>query len=403
MQRAILLQTDATTSKKRILQEFSMKAVELANFLLSQRTSKKLMDLHSKWYSTIKANTPFNSQVICDIERTVVRKKGNSVKAVTVKFNMPRNCKTFETKSYLFVEFGMYPRQRTAVPIRKNNNYQRYTTLIETGWECKTYGLTSDGQVVAFLTCEKEVPSHKNVVGVDVNSKCFAVSVLTPQGKVLRQLYFGKDIWVKRKKIFRRRERLQSLADKGSHHARQKLRLLAKKERNFVRNRLGEVVRDITNVAVEYDADIGIEDLKRFKSKSRKFNKEVLRIPTLLFKNTMEGRCFDKDLRLNLDDPYHTSKWCTRCGAVMQCGHSSSNYTLFKCSCCGQVVNSDRKSSLAVAVKTMLVRDLHNSNQACFSQTTYIRVPVNGLLRSDDGFGFRAVHDVPTPMESPSL
>ena len=46
MNRAILLQTDATTSKQKALSEFSVKALETANFLLSKRKSKKLMELH---------------------------------------------------------------------------------------------------------------------------------------------------------------------------------------------------------------------------------------------------------------------------------------------------------------------------------------------------------------------
>lgn len=402
MQRAILLQTDATVFKQKILKNFSLKAVELANFLLANRKSKRLMDLHKAMYLTCKKTTSFGSQVICDIERCVIRTKGTTLKNITVKFNVPRNCKTFETKSYLFVQFVPYARKPVAVPIRKNRNYQRYTSLIQNGWSCKTYGLTADGQVVAFLSKEQDIISRKNMVGVDVNSKCFAVSVLNPEGRVLKQLYYGKDIWVKRKRIFNRRSILQSYADLGSHKAVQKLRLLKTREQNFVKNRIGEVVRDITNLALEYDADIGIENLKQFSPKGKKFNREVLRIPFYLFRTNLEARCFDKNITLHVVDAYHTSKWCSRCGAVAKSGHSS-NYALFKCSC-GQVVNSDRKASLAVATKTMLVREMHNSNQVCFSQTTSVRADVTQLFRhSDDGFGVCAVHNASTPMECPCL
>ncbi|MEA1924867.1 MAG: transposase [Candidatus Altiarchaeota archaeon] len=393
MQRAIRLQTDATACKRAILKEFSIKAVSLANLLLKNRTSKKLMDLHKAMYSTCKETTSFNSQVICDIERSVVRSKGTNLKAITVKFNVPRNCKTFQTKTRTFIELGMYPRKRTAVPLRHNRNLQRYSSLLQGGWTCKTYGLTSDGQIVAYLSKEAEIPIRRNMLGVDVNSKCFAVSVLTPEGKILKQLYLGKDIWVKRKRIFERRERLQSFADRGSHRARQQLIRLKTKEQNFVRNRIGEVVRDITNLAVEYDADVAIEKLTRFKPKGRRFNKEVLRIPTFLFRTTLESRCFDKNIRLHLVNAYHTSKWCSHCGAVAKRGHSS-NYALFKCGNCGQIVNSDRKASLAVAVKSLLVRDKHVSNQSASFQFTSRRVSVNGLFRSDDGVLDYAVHDI---------
>lgn len=398
MKRAILLQTVATNSKNNRLKEFIGKAVAEYNRLLAEREGcSSFMQFHRKTLSASKEATSFNVQVRCSLIRDAWRKRTGRVNGLVVKFNVPRNCKTFSTKEYFFVEFGLYPRKRVAIPIRKNRNYQRYSSLIQNGWQCKTYGLTSDGQVVAFLSKEAEIESRKNVLGVDVNSKCFAVSILTPEGKVLKQLYLGKDIWVKRKKIMIRREKLQSHADKGSHIAKQKLELLEHKERNFVKNRIGEVVRDITNLASKYKADIAIEKLKRFSPKGRKFNKEVLRMPFYLFKKTLENRCFDKNIKLYVIDAYHTSKWCSHCGAVAKSGHSN-NYALFRCKC-GQIVNSDRKASLAVAVKSLLERKLHSSNQVDFFQLSSRRVPVNGLFRSNDGFGFGAVHFESTPME----
>jgi IS605 OrfB family transposase len=189
-----------------------------------------------------------------------------------------------------------------------------------------------------------------------------------------------------------RRERLQSLADRGSHRAERSLERLTARERNFVKNRIGEVVRDITDLAVRYDADIAVENLKRFSPKSRKFNKEVLRIPFSLFRKNLENRCFDKNIKLTVVDAYHTSKWCSHCGAVAKSGHSA-NYPIFKCNC-GHTVNSDRKASLAIAVESLLVRNKneHTLNQSAFFQLTNRPVPVNGLMRSDEGLGFRAVH-----------
>jgi len=360
------------------------------------------MQFHSKTLSASKEKTSFNVQVRCSLIRQLWRKKGSFVRAVTVKFNVPRNCKIFSTKASFFVELGMYPRKRLAVPIKKNRNYRRFVSLLDTGWICKTYGLTSNLELVAYLSKEgAKLPKRKNVLGVDVNSKCFAVSVLSFEGRVLKQAYFGKDVWVRRKKIFEGRERLQSLAGKGSHRARQSLKRLKAREHNFVKNRLGEVVRDITDMALGFDANIAIEKLKRFPAKGKRFNKEVMRIPFYAFKKLLESRCFDKGIALNVVDAFHTSKWCSHCGAVGK-GHSG-NYSLFKCRKCGQIVNSDRKASLAVAVKSLLERSNQVFNQLVF-QFSKRRVPVNGLLRSNDGFETSiAVHNVSIPMESPSL
>jgi IS605 OrfB family transposase len=384
MKRAILLQMDPTTSKAAALNRFSQEALLLANILFKARTSKRLMALHTRTYQTSKRKTGFNSQVVCDIERSVTKCKGTRLKAVTVKFNVPRNCKTFTTRSRLFVEFGPYPHRRIAVPIWENENLRRYRSLIEAGWTCKTYGLTSDQQVVAYLQKKDTAaasPGRENVLGVDVNSKCFAVTILTPNGKVLLQTYMGKDIWVKRKHMMIHRARLQSLADRGSHRAQRSINHLKTRERDLVRNRVGEVVRDITRLAIEHDTNIAIEGLKRFSPKSRKFNREVLRMPFYQFRRTLESRCFDKSIVLTTVDPYHTSKWCSRCGAVAARGHSA-NYALFKCPKCGLIVNSDRKASLAVAVKSLLARN-PSPNQRWF-QVAGRRVPVSGLLHSDE-------------------
>ena len=406
MKRAIKLQTNGLTkSKWKTLRNFSQDALKLANNLLDKRKSKSLMDLHNETYLESKISTSFNSQVICDIERNVIRCKGNRLKHITVKFNVPRNCKTFNTKTFFFVELGMYPRKRTAVPIKQNRDYQRYISLINEGWVCKTYGLTSDGQIVAFLSKEDPVvfPERKNILGIDINSKCFAVSVVAPNGRVLKQTYFGRDIWVRRKRIFEQREKLQSLTDKGSHRAGQSLKKLKRREYNFIKNRLGEITKEITNMALQYNADISIENLKRFNPKGKCFNKKVMRIPFYKFKQILESRCFDKQITLNIVDSWHTSKWCSHCGAVGK-GHNGANYSLFKCLKCGQIVNSDRKASLAVAVKSLLERkSLHNTTNCVFFQFSNRRVCVNTLLRSDDGVDVCAVHNTSTPMESPAL
>jgi IS605 OrfB family transposase len=369
------------------LDKFSREALLLANTLLKARTNKSLITLHAQTYRNSRATTGFGSQVVCDIERNVTKCKGSRLRGVTVKFNVPRNCRPFTTRSRFFVEFHPYPHKRIAVPIRENENLRRYRHLVESGWTCKTYGLASNHQVVAYLQKKGATPvvssGRGNVLGVDVNSKCFAITILTPDGKILLQTYLGKNMWVRRKRLMIRKAQLRSLADRGSHRAQRSLNRLRTREHNFVRNRVGEVIRDITNLALQYNADIAIEGLKLFSPKSRSFNREVLRMPFSQFRRTLEARCFDKTVPLTIVDPYHTSKWCSRCGAVATRGHMSGNYTLFKCMRCGLTVNSDRKASLAVAVKSLLARN-PNSNPNQWFQVAGRRVPVSGLLRSDE-------------------
>jgi len=394
MKRAILLQTLVTKSKNNRLKDFMGNAIDEYNRLLSEREScKTFMQFHRKTLSVSKQNTSFNVQVRCSLICDAWRKKTNKVNGLTVKFNIPRNCKIFNTKSNFFVDLGLYPRNRIAVPIKKNRNYQRFQDLIKNGWNCKTFGMTSDLQIVAYLSKEKEIPERKNVMGIDVNAKHFAISIVSPEGKVLYQTYLGKHIWVRKKKIMERRARLQSLNAVG------KLERIRNYERNFVKTNLGQIVREIIRIANKFNTDISIEKLEKFKTKGRKFNKTVMRIPFYKFKQILEQRCFDNNIKLNIVDSWHTSKWCSHCGALAE-GHSS-NYSLFKCEC-GQVVNSDRKASLAIAVKSLLERNRHIPNPDISIQISKWRGSVNNLVRPNAFGDLRSVNHISSTYGKPT-
>ena len=120
---------------------------------------------------------------------------------------------------------------------------------------------------------------------------------------------------------------MQSYADIGSEYANKALKGIKQNEHNFVKNRIGEVVRDITEMALQYDADISIENLKRFSPKGRKFNREVMRIPFFTFKKNLEQRCFDKKIMLNIIDAWHTSKFCKSIQTSKDRNISESSYS----------------------------------------------------------------------------
>ncbi len=396
MERAILLQiAGITKAKDGILRKFVGDATAEFNRLYDERNfCNRFMDFHRKVYEPTKQRTDVGVQVICELERAVWRSKGKA-RAITVKFNVPRNCKTFETKSMFFVELGIYPRNRMAVPITKNRNFQRYSDLLKNGWTCKTYGLTPDLQIVAYLSKDAvKLPQRRNVLGIDFNAKRIAVSVLSTEGKVLYQTYFGEHIWLKRKKIMERRSAMQSANNISA------LRNLRTCERNFVDTNIGQAVHEIINLAIKYDADIAIEKLKRFKPKGKKFNKQVMRMPFRKFREILASRCFDNSITLNAVDPWYTSKFCSHCGAVASNGHSSGNYALFRCKECGVVVNSDRNASKNVALKCLLERGIHTNH--IIPQISNWGGLVNDLVMSYEvGLPNVAVQHANQLMESP--
>ncbi|MDE1822939.1 MAG: transposase [Candidatus Micrarchaeota archaeon] len=397
MQRSILLQTAATTKKNSELSKALSVATSEFNRLWDERDfCSKFMDFHRKVYLSCKKRTSFNSQVVCDIERSVWRSKGKS-KGITLKFNVPRNCKTFE-KTRPFIKFSPFSKNPISVPVIKNRNFQRYSDLLESGWTCKTYGLTSRLEIVAYLSKEDiELPQRKNVLGIDFNAKRIAVSILSPQNRVLYQDYFGKHIWIKRKRIMERRSKMQSSNNLCA------LRRLRNAEFNFTETNIGQMVKAITDLALKYDADISIENLKRFRPKGKRFNKTVMRMPFFKFKEILVSRCFDKGITLNIVDSWHTSKFCNHCGAVGK-GHDSRNYALFRCKECGVVMNSDRNASRNIALKCLLERKGHILNK-------YTPIQISnreGLckrpcLPDEVGLPNVAVQHAYRPMESPRL
>jgi transposase len=171
-----------------------------------------------------------STQVVCSLVRGVTRSKGNSVSGTTVKFNVPRNCKTFDMKKFFFVELGIYPGRRVATPIRKNRGFLRFQSLLKAGWTCKTYGLTPSIEIVAYLSKEeKELQPQRNVLGIDINAKNFAYSVLSPDGRILEQGYLGQQMRPKKRHFEERRAMLQSF------RALKKLKRIRHRQRDHVK------------------------------------------------------------------------------------------------------------------------------------------------------------------------
>ncbi len=183
------------------------KAVAYANHVLDNRLPyDSASSLQTRMYQMGKKEYGFNAQVICEIIRTIANSKGKNVNSITIKFNIPRNCKTFRTKRFFFVELGLYPRRRLAVPIGKNRNLDRFNDLLGNGWTCKTFGLTPSLDVVAYLSKkERSLAPRKNILGIDINAKNFAYTILTPEGKILKQGYLGQQIWIKKRHFEERR------------------------------------------------------------------------------------------------------------------------------------------------------------------------------------------------------
>jgi len=388
--RTVVLQIDDITKKKaEMLRELSAKATYEFNRLLNER--KKGL-AYNNFAHESKKRTGFNSDIINNLVRSCrngLYKRKSRVKEFILYFHSNRDCKIFSTKAFNFLEIRPYTQSKAhsgtkiAIPIKNDSNWQEYKNLLENGWTCNTYGLTPNLQIVAYLQKKYEnTHMRPNVLGIDINTKNFAVTVLSSDGKVLHQDYFGKDIWVKRRYFAERKAKLKAYVDNGNEYAKKALKKLDKKEYNFLKNRFSEVVKAITDMALKYNADIATEKLK-LNPKDKRFESKTLHILSstyIAFTKILKMKCFEKKIVLDFVDPWHTSRFCSNCGAVGR-GHDSENYALFKCRSCGLVVNSDRNASKNIALKSLLERDIFKIR---IFQDSNRRVSVDGLIRPND-------------------
>lgn len=425
-----------------ILSEFVRKCIVLNNRVLSERKtdiletffdeySKALemtllqlplavsaTDLHHLTYSGIRKTSTLPSDIVQEARKDVwkvrkhIRYNGKfSINNGSIRLNKRwfKFVKTERGNPCFKITYS--PHKTFTIPIKTDRQFQRFNSFVDDGWEFDNISLFVDGKVSVVLEKEFEEPSDNKryTLGIDIGSSTLAcVSIYDIKtSKVVRQLYFGRDVAVRQRRYSERRDKLKSLADNGSHRAIQHLRKLGRKQFNFVKTRSGQIAKEIVKLAVKYDAYISIEKLKRLRGRRGQFNKKanrkINRIPYGKFIEFLKSDCKMFQVPLYEVDAYHTSKWCSKCGALNN-GHYSGNYSLYKCRKCGQIVNSDRKASLAVAVKSVLERNkTHELTILSSIQISKTQVSVNGLLRSDDVVSEVAVQHKYQPMECHSL
>ena len=359
MRKCIVLNNLGLTSKKfDILGKFTSEYLRVLNLTLDKLPQvKSSNELHHLTYSDIRRTSFLPSDIIQEARKDVWANRKrirNGFKSCPVRLNKRwfKLVKTQRGNSCFRITYS--PQKSFAIPIKKDRQLQRFNSFLNDGWSFENISLLKDGRVSVVL--EKEFPkpeiNQRYVIGIDSGSSTLAAVTIfdTETSRVVKQLYFGKDVAERQRRYLERRAKLQSLADRGSNQARKKLAELKHKQFNFVKTRSGQIAKEIVNLAKIYNASISIEKLKNLKTKKRQFNKnankKINRIPYGKFKDFLKSNC--------------------------------------------------EMSQTPIAVKSVLERI-----QIQFSNT---QVPVNGLLRPDEvGLNQVAVRHSNQPMESHCL
>jgi len=229
---------------------------------------------------------------------------------------------------------------------------------------------------------EKPIES-KNIIGIDTNGNNIAVSIYnSKKKKILRHFYFGREMFIRRKIIERRKSKLKSFADLGSQKAFKFLKRLKRYEYNFIRDSCWKLAHKVIDLSKSYNASIVVEDLKNLRtgrklgnSKGRKVNKIINKIPYGKIFHYLSCLCEENIISFNKINPYHTSRLCSRCGALNKSGKV---YKTYVCKSCGQIIDRDNNASRNIC-KLFGERSIVTN----VSQTSLNRVAVNQPLLSN--------------------
>ena len=411
----VLNNLELTRNKSNIFNSFFSEYLKvLDQHCLDLPLALSATHLHHLTYSNIRQTSFLPSDIVQEARKDIwksrkdILSKGCKFTKCSIRLNK-RWFKFIETeRGNPCFKVTYSPKKTFVLPVKTDKQFQRFQMFLKDGWSFDNISLLMDGRISVVLEKEfaKKTIDQKYVVGVDIGSSTLAaVSVFDIENsKVVKQLYFGRDVAFRQRKYTKRRDYLKSLADKGSDRAKKSLRRLKHKQFNFVKTRSGQIAKEIINLAKSYNAYISVEKLKNLKGRRGQFNKKANKkiniIPYGKFTEFLKSNSEMFQVPVHEVDPYHTSKWCYKCGEINN-GHSSVNYVLYKCRKCGQVVNSDRKASLAIAIKSVLERNItHSLTNLSSIQGSKTGAKVNLLFRPD-AVGFKiAVQHFESPMES---
>lgn len=376
---------ELSNTKAEALSELYESYLVGANIILDELKTREYTSkyqLQAATYARIR-ELGLHSQQAVDVLKDVwiQRKKVNKIKAfdtLAIRFNIPRSASLKATRRGNPILSLATLKGRVHIPIYQDKSYERFQSMVDDDYSfTELQLLKKGGDWVIHVAMKKvfEVAKGHNMLGIDIGTNTLAaITIYDPlHRKVIKQLYFGRDICQVKRDIGIRRSKLQSKDTEKSVIALKKLRGY---EHNFTKARCSEIAHQIVALGKEYDCTIAIENLKHLnKSKlSRKSDRKVKRMPYAMFVAALQAVAFQNGIAVVKVNPRYTSKTCSKCGK-----RGSRAGATFKCTC-GFISNSDRNASCNIAlraVKADTPKMLDQNPQGRMSVSTSLRVDEN--------------------------
>jgi len=380
-----------TDTKQRKLQETYETVKEVATICFNTEARSRL-ELHRKLYPTLTQKYQISAQLILEalFYGWNAQKTAEQIKDVIVRFD--QNISSFrETTRGNPVVTVRANNERIGLPIRQDGAYHRMLAHMADGWAVGSVLMKHNR---SFLVClSKDLPNpptRPNVLGVDVNAGSVAISILTPQKRILRQLYLAGDIEHAQIRFTKRRAKLRSHRDGhdlNDNHSRaaMKLKQLGKRQHDYVQTNMWLLAKQLCQIAKDYDANIAIEHLRHLRKKkgqvNKKARKRINRIPYGLLRLTLQHKGPQMGVKVVEVPPRYTSQTCSRCGYRAK---ANRKRRLFLCQRCGFTANADRNASVNIGLRAIM-NPVTVANRYGFNgQNSQVGASFNRLDRQDE-------------------
>ena len=294
------------------------------------------VSLHHKSYQECRKTLP--AQLTCSARK----KATEALKAVKVIINKGKmaTCPQSKTASirYDVNSYSLLLNKKT-ISISTVEGRKRFNLIIPKyfekyfGWEYTSAELfVKNGKVFLHVTFEKEmtdIPSNGIFVGIDRGIKQLAVLSTN-------KFFSGKKI----KTISHRYEKIRSMLQAKKHSGKRHLGKIKSKEQRFRRNVNHTITKQIVN-SLESGSTIilekikGIRDTKKRKAQRKELNKWNFYQLEQFLVYKAKGR----GISVQYVPAQYTSQKCSRCGIILKSNRKSQSKYL--CSHCSFSLNAD--------------------------------------------------------------
>jgi IS605 OrfB family transposase len=298
------------------------------------------VSLHHKTYKECRKTLPSQLSISARTKATETLKSVQAIIKKGKKATCPQSKQSsirYDANSYsLFLNKKLITistcegRKKFSIIIPKY--FEQYLT-----WKYTTADLfVKNGKVFLHVVFEKEIadiPSNNQFIGIDrgINK----IAVLSTN-----KFFDGKKI----KTISRRYEKIRSVLQSKKHSGKRHLRKIKSKEQRFRRDVNHTITKKIVN-SIDSGSTIILEKLTGIRNaKARKEQrKELNKWNFYQFEQFLKYKAMAKGIRIEYTPARYTSQKCSRCGTILKSNRKSQS--VYFCKHCFFSLNADLNAS----------------------------------------------------------